>query len=139
MPLDYTTLTTRAECDAATVEVDFELLSYTVRDANIDLSEERADRSQASIAAQLSVLDTRIATAEAILGLTTIDAETREQKTLERDTALAQRKKLLKRAKQTTSVTHFLADVGVEQIARQVEVLTAVKAGIAQHRTTLPA
>jgi hypothetical protein len=71
------------------------------------------------------------------LDLTTIDDETREQKTLKRDTAVAQRKKLLKRAKQTTNVTHFLADVNVEQIDKQVELLTAVKAEIAAYRPTL--
>jgi|GEM_PF-1550818 len=139
MPLDYTLLATIAECDEATAEVDYELLTYTTRDANIDLSEVRADRTQASVTAQLNALNTTIASTEAILGLTTIDPETRAKNALEHDNAVGQRNKLLKRAKQTTNVTHFLADVKVEQIEKQVEMLTAAKAGIAARRAVLAA
>ncbi|MCC2547388.1 hypothetical protein LJY25_13110 [Hymenobacter sp. BT175] len=50
-----------------------------------------------------------------------------------------QRRKLQKRARQAAGLKEFLADVDMEQIAKQVEVLTSVKNGIAQHRATLSA
>ena len=53
----YALLTTRAECDAATADLDFELLTFTTRDANLDLADLRADRSQATSTGQLALLD----------------------------------------------------------------------------------
>lgn len=48
MALDFNTLTTRAECDAAITELDFELKTYTTRDVVGELADDRADRTQAS-------------------------------------------------------------------------------------------
>ncbi|TYZ09315.1 hypothetical protein FY528_11260 [Hymenobacter lutimineralis] len=139
MPLDYTTLSDRAQCDAATAEVDFELRSFSVRDSNLDLADERAERTQTSTAAQLARVEAKIASNDILLATAGIDEETRETATDERAALLVQRTRLQKRARQAQGVSRFLADVDVEQIAKQVEVLTAVKAGIATHRATLPA
>jgi hypothetical protein len=139
MPLDYNTLTDHAQCDAATAEVDFELRTYSVRDVTNDLAGERSERLQSSIATQLAAVVAKIARAEALLARPELTGLEREDQQDEVEALNVQRKKLLKRARQASGVNEFLADVDEEQIAKQVEVLTAVKAGITQRRAALPA
>ncbi|MCB2376537.1 hypothetical protein LGH70_03025 [Hymenobacter sp. BT635] len=79
MPLVYSSLTDRALCDAATDEIDFELLTYSARDVNSDLDDKRAERLQNSATAQLATVEARLASAEAILALPSITADEREK------------------------------------------------------------
>ena len=137
--MDYAPLTTRALCDQATAEIDFELETFTVRDANADLSDKRAERTQTSVAAQLALVQAKIAVADSILAAPGLDADTIEQHTDERDAYVVQRKKLEKRARRVSGLSEFLADVDAEQNAAQVTLLTTIRAGIAAHRATLPA
>ncbi|GAA4365253.1 hypothetical protein GCM10023185_35410 [Hymenobacter saemangeumensis] len=135
--IDYALLTTRAECDTATTELDFELLTYTTRDANLDLADMRADRSLSSTAGQLALLDGRISAAQNLLAAPGIDAALLEKTTDDLALMRAQRTKLAKRNRLSTGTTRFLASVDAQQISDQVATLTAAKAGVAAHRATL--
>ena len=137
--MEYTSLTTRAECDTATAEIDFELKTFTIRDASIDLADERADRTKASTTSQLAKIDAKIASNTALLAVPSIDADTRETATDELAAYQVRRTALAKRNRLATGVTQFLADVDAEQVATQVATLTTIKAGIVAHRATLPA
>ncbi|MFD2784132.1 hypothetical protein [Hymenobacter rubripertinctus] len=137
--IDYTILITRADCDTATAELDFELKTFSTRDATLDLADERGDRAQASASAQLASLDGRIAAAENLLAATGIAAELREATTDDLALLRAQRTKLDKRTRQQGGVRRFLAAVDAQQVADQVATLTAARAGVAAHRATLPA
>ncbi|HLK98167.1 MAG TPA: hypothetical protein VK364_10395 [Hymenobacter sp.] len=139
MPVDYSILIDRAQCDAATAEIDFELRVFTARDYNLDLADERANRSKSSITSQLAKVNSQIASADAVLATAGIDEETRETTTDERAALLVLRTRLQKRARQALGTNRFLDNVDTEQIAIQVALLTTVKAGIAQRRTELPA
>ncbi len=139
MPADFTLLTTRAECDAATAEAEFELKTFSTRDANIGLADERADRTQTSTASQLAQVDAKIASNTALLAVAALDADTRETATDELAALHVRRTGLAKRNRLATGVTRFLATVDAAQIAAQVATLTSVKAGIATRRATLPA
>ena len=137
--MDYSSLTTRAECDTATTEVDFEMRTFASRDTAGDLAGERAERTQASTASQLAKVDAKIASANAVLAAPGIDADLQETTTDELAALQVQRTKLVKRGRLSTGVVRFLAVVDAEQVAQQVATLTAVKAGIATHRATLTA
>lgn len=137
MPVAYSFLTDRAQCDSATAEIDFEMLTFTARDVNANLTDVRADRTQTTTTAQLAQVNGKIASTDAVLASPGIDAETRETATDERAALLVRRTALTKRNRLATGVTRFLADVDVEQIDAQVAVLNTVKAGIATHRATL--
>jgi predicted aminopeptidase len=138
MPLDYSTLTDRAMCDKASEEIDFELLTFSAHDVNDNLADKRTERTQSSTTSQLAVVEAKIASKQAILAATGIDDDTRENTQTELDTLLIQRRKLQKRGRQASGYKEFLADVDAEQNAAQVALLTSIKAGIAQHRATLP-
>ena len=43
---DYSFLTTWAECDAAKADVEFELKTFSYRDTGLEITDERASRSQ---------------------------------------------------------------------------------------------
>lgn len=116
-------LTTWSECDFAEAELVFELKIFATLDANIDLADERADRSHTSTGAQLAKGNAKIASA---------DADTFETSTDER-AALTKRNRL------STGVTRFLAATDAEQVVGQLATLTAVRTGIASHRATLNA
>jgi hypothetical protein len=135
--IDYALLTDRAECDAATADLDFELLTSTTRDANLDLADLRADRSQASSTGQLAVLDGKITAAESLIAATGIAPALLEATTDDLALLRAQRTKLAKRNRLSTGTTRFLASVDAQQIADQVATLTAAKAGVVTHRATL--
>ncbi|MGI4870114.1 MAG: hypothetical protein ACRYFX_02930 [Janthinobacterium lividum] len=135
--MDYSALTTKAECDAATAEVDFELRTFASRDTAADLTTERAGRAQASTTSELAKVDAKIASAQAVLAAPGIDADLTETTTDELAALQVQRTRLAKRNRLSTGVTRFLAVVDAEQVARQVQTLTDVKAGIAAHRATL--
>ena len=139
MILFYATLTDRAMCDAALAEVNFELKTFATRDANLELADDRADRSQTSTAAQLAKVNAKIATQDILLATPGLDAETLETAGDERAALLVQQKRLTKRGQQSSGVSRFLADVDAQQIADQVATLTAVRDGITAHRATLPA
>lgn len=135
--MDYTTLTTRAECDAATAEVAFELRTFTARDTVADVSGERADRNQASTTADLAKVDAKIASAEAMIAAPGISADTRQEATEELAALQVLRTRLAKRQRQAGGLPRFLALVDAEQVAAQVATLTTVQQGIATHRATL--
>lgn len=139
MAIDYSVLTTRAECDAATQELDFELKTFATRDANLDLADDRAGRAKDNTAAQLSKVNGEIASLDYRLAQPGLDATTQADLADEREGYVVQRKKLEKRNRQATGPNRLLADVDAEQIAIQVALLNQVKAGIAAHRATLPA
>jgi hypothetical protein len=138
MALDYSILTDRAQCDKATEEIDFELKTFSARDLNADVADDRADRSQNTTATQLSKVNGEISSLDYRLAQPGLSAEELEDLTDEREALVVQQKKLTKRNRQVTGVVRFLADVDVEQIAQQVALLTQVKASIAAHRATLP-
>ncbi|WP_046245332.1 hypothetical protein [Hymenobacter terrenus] len=137
--MDYSSPTTWAECDEAKEELDFELKTFTVRDASLDLAFERADRSKASTSSELAKVDSKIASNTALLGVASIDAQTREEATDELAALQVRRTTLTKRKRLTTGVVRFLGEVDAEQIASQVATLTAIRDGIAPHRATLSA
>lgn len=137
--IDYALLTTQAECDTATAELDFELRTFSTRDANLDLADERGERAQASAAAQLAALDGKIAAALNLLAAPGIDPALQETTTDDLALLQAQRTKLAKRTRQQAGVRRFLASVDAQQVADQVATLTAAKTGVAAHRATLPA
>lgn len=137
--VDYTLLTNRAECDAATADLDFELLTYTTRDANLDLADLRADRSQATSTGQLALLDGKITAAESLLAATGIAPALLEATTDDLALLRAQRTKLAKRNRLSTGTTRFLASVDAQQVTDQVATLTTAKAGVVAHRATLSA
>ena len=112
--MDFSALTTRAECDAATAEVAFELRTFTARDVVADVSGERADRSQASTSTELAKTDTKIANAQALLAAPGISAETREEATDELAALQVQRTRLAKRQRQAGGLPRFLALVDAE-------------------------
>ncbi|MBC8085505.1 MAG: hypothetical protein H7Z21_20085 [Hymenobacter sp.] len=137
--IDYLLLTTRAECDVATAELDFELLTFTTRDANLDLADLRADRNQASGTSQLAQLDSKIAADESLIAAPGIDAALLEATIDNLALQRAQRTKLAKRTRLSTGTSRFLASVDAQQVSDQVATLTAAKTGVATHRATLPA
>lgn len=139
IPLDYTILTDRAQCDQATEEIDFELKAFSARDLNADVADDRADRSKTTTTIQLAKVNGEIASLDYRLAQPGLDATVLTDLGDEREAFVVQRKKLMKRNAQVTGVERFLAAVDVEQIAQQVATLTQVKAGIAAHRATLPA
>ncbi|GAA4356790.1 hypothetical protein GCM10023185_20930 [Hymenobacter saemangeumensis] len=135
----YSLLTDRSLCDTAIAEVDFELKTYTTRDAVGELADDRASRTQTSTAAQLASVNAKIAVADAVLAAPGIDDELRETTTDERAALLVRRTALSKRNRQASGVTRFLAELDAEQIDGQVAILNAARAGIVTHRATLPA
>jgi hypothetical protein len=139
MALDYSSLTDRALCDAATAEIDFRLKTFATRDMVGDLADDRADRSQTTVAAQLTDVNARIAVVDAILAAPGIGEKQRTDSNDERAALLVRRTALTKRNQQTTGLDRFLGDVDAEQIDSQLATLGTVKAGIATHRATLPA
>lgn len=136
---DYQLLTTWAQCDAATADVTFELKTFSVRDANLALSDDRAGRSQSAGAAALAKKDADILSAQNMLARPGITQQQDEADALE--LLVAQRKQLVKRNRTTVGTAPFLADVDAVQVQGQgqVDVLTAVLTGIAAHRATLTA
>jgi hypothetical protein len=139
MALDYTTLTTWAQCDDATKEIDFALLTFSARDINADVADERDGRTQADVAARLSKVNGEISSLDYRLAEPGLDAKALGDLTDEREDLVVQRKKLVKRNDQVTGTAQFMADVKGEQIDVQVTLLTTVKAGIVAHRATLSA
>ncbi|WP_046244934.1 hypothetical protein [Hymenobacter terrenus] len=139
LTLDFTSLDTWAKCDKATEEVTFERKSFTVRDASIDLADERADRSQASGIAALAKKDGEILSTQNLLATAGLTPEARQDTADELELLQAQRKQIVKRNRQTSGTASFLADVDAGQVESQVAVLTAVLDGIATQRATLSA
>ena len=137
--LDFDLLTTRAMCDEATGELAFETKTFTTRDANIELADERADRSQNSAAAALTRKDGEIQSVQSQLTATGLAPEMQQDLTDKLELLQAQRKQLVKRGRQTAGVGRFLAAVNAVQVDGQVEVLQAILAAIAAHRATLSA
>ena len=60
---DYSFLTNWAQCDAAKADVEFELKTFSYRDTGLEITDERASRSQASGVAALAKKDGEILTA----------------------------------------------------------------------------
>ena len=137
MPIDYALLTDRAMCDKATAEVDFKLLTYTTHDAVGVLADTRADRSQSSTSAQLTVVNSKIAAADILLATAGIDPGLLEKTTDDRAALLVRRTTLSKRGRNADGLDHFLSEVDAEQVDAQVAALTTIKAGIVAHRATL--
>ncbi|MDQ2770819.1 MAG: hypothetical protein M3Y54_09995 [Bacteroidota bacterium] len=137
MLIDYDLLTDHAMCDKATEEVDFKLLTYSTHDAVGVLTDTRANRSQSSTAAQLSVVNSKIAAADILLATAGIEPGLLEKTTDERAALLVRRTTLSKRGRNADGLDHFLSEVDAEQVDTQVAALTTIKAGIATHRATL--
>lgn len=137
MSLDYTKLTTRAQCDEATAEVDYRLLTFTTRDANTTLADTRTTRTKTSASAQLDEVNGEILSAESILALPTTSAKTREAKTDELEALRLQKKRLEKRTRLDTGFDAFIDDVNEEQNDTLTTLLTTIKAGFAQRRDEL--
>ena len=136
--INYSLLTSRAECDAATTELDFELKTFSARDLNLDVADDRGERAQASGTAQLAALDGKIAAAQSLLAATGIAPDLHDATTDDLALLQAQRTKLAKRTRQQAGVARFLAAVDAQQVADQVATLTAAKAGVATRRAALP-
>ncbi|TGE15586.1 hypothetical protein [Hymenobacter elongatus] len=139
MSVDYSLLTTRALCDEATAEIEFELKTYTTREAQGELTDTRTQRTATRTTAQLAKVNAQIATQDILLATAGLDADTLQTATDERAALLVRRTSLSKSKSLTSGVARFFIGVDTEQIAKQVETLTTVKEGIATHRATLPA
>ncbi|GAB3590689.1 hypothetical protein [Hymenobacter daeguensis] len=139
MALDYSSLTDRAMCDAATAEIEFELKTYTTRQAQGELTDTRSERTATTTTAQLAKVNAQIATQDILLATAGLDADTLEAATDERAALLVRRTALTKRNRLASGLDRFLADVDGEQMEAQVATLNTAKAGIAAHRATLPA
>ena len=134
---DYSFLTTWAECDAAKADVEFELKTFSYRDTGLDLAGERASRSQTSGAAALAKKDSDILAAQnqaAVAGLTPQQKQDADD---EVELLQAQRKKIVKANRVSAGTDRFLGTVDAAQVQGQVDVLTAVLAGIATRRAQL--
>ena len=136
--INYSLLTSRAECDAATTELDFELKTFSARDLNLDVADDRGERAQASGTAQLAALDGKISAAQSLLAAPGIAPDLHDATTDDLALLQAQRTKLAKRTRQQAGVARFLAAVDAQQVADQVATLTAAKAGVATRRAALP-
>ena len=142
MAVDSALLTDRAMCDAATAEIEFELKTHTTREAVGELAEladTRTERSKNSTAAQLAVVNSKIAAADILLATAGIDPDLLEKTTDNRAALLVRRTTLIKRGRNAEGLNHFLSEVDAEQVDAQMATLTTVKAGIATRRATLPA
>ena len=134
---DYSFLTNWAECDAATVDVTFELKTFSYRDTGLEITDERASRSQASGVAALAKKDGEILIAQgqaAVVGLSPLELQDANDKV---ELLQAQRKQIMKANRVSAGTARFLGTVDAAQIDGQVAVLTTVLAGIAAHRDTL--
>ncbi|SDY58086.1 hypothetical protein [Hymenobacter psychrophilus] len=136
---DYTLLTNWAECDAATADVNFELKTYSYRDTGLDLADERADRSQASGAAALAKKDGEILTAQGQAALPSLTPQQQQDALDVVELLQSERKKIMRGNRTSAGTARFLKTVDAAQVQAQVDVLTAVLAGIATQRATLPA
>lgn len=139
LDIDFARLTTHAQCDAAKSEVAFELKTYSVRDQNLELAGNRADRSQGAAAAALAKKDGEIVSVQNQLTATGLTADQQQDLRDELELLQAQRKQLVKRNRQNAGTEVFLAAVDAVQVDAQVAVLTAVLAAIDTHRATLTA
>jgi len=136
---DYSFLTTWAECDAATVDVTFELKTYSYRDFGLDLADDRADRSQAAGAATLAKKDAEILRAQDEAARTGLTPQEQQDANDALELLLAQRKKIMKDNRTSAGTARFLGTVDAVQVQAQVDLLTAVLAGIAARRAELTA
>ena len=136
---DYSLLTTWAECDAATADVNFELKTYSYRDTGLDLADARADRSQASGAAALAKKDGEILTAQGQAALPGLTPQQQQDALDNVELLQAQRKKIMRGNRTSAGTDRFLKTVDAAQVQGQVDVLTAALAGIAAQRATLSA
>lgn len=136
---DYSFLTTWAECDAAKDDVTFELKNFSYRDTGLEITDERASRSQASGVAALAKKDGEILIAQgqaAVAGLTPVQQQDAADNV---ELLQSQRKKIVKANRVGAGTARFLGTVDAAQVQGQVDVLTAVLAGIATHRAQLTA
>ncbi|MGY3089823.1 hypothetical protein ACVWYF_002871 [Hymenobacter sp. UYAg731] len=136
---DYSFLTSWAECDAAKDDVTFELKTFSYRDTGLEITDERASRSQTSGVAALAKKDGEILVAQgqaAVAGLTPLQQQDAEDAV---ELLQAQRKKIAKANRVSTGTDRFLATVDAAQVQGQVDVLTAALAGIATRRAQLSA
>ncbi len=139
MAVDYSLLTDRAMCDAATAEINFELKTYTTRVAQGELTDTRTERTATSTTAQLARVNAQIATQDILLATPGLDADTLSVAADEHAALLVRRTALTKRNRLASGLDRFLADVDTDQVAAQVATLTTAKEGVATRRAALPA
>ena len=137
LSMDYSSLTNWAICDAAKAEIEFELKTFTTREAVGELADTRIERTKSSTTAQLTAVNSKIAAADILLSTTGIAPDLLERTTDDRAALLVRRTTLTKRGRNTAGLDHFLSDVDAEQVDAQVAKLTTIKDGIATHRATL--
>ena len=137
MTVDYALLTDRAMCDAATAEIDFELKTFTTREAQGGLTDTRSTRTATTTTAELAKTNSLIASKDVLLATPGLDAVTLQDAADERAALLVHRTALTKRGRLTSGLDRFLTEVNGAQIDTQVTTLTTIKAGIATHRATL--
>ena len=138
MALDMSSLTTRSECDEALDSLAAELDGYQVRDTNLEFSDRRADRSQATTAAKLAGAEAEIAAYTAILAQPNLPAEMRRQNESKLRKATDRRDNLNDQSGGRSGAARLLADVDAEQVAAQVTVLTNAINQVTAHKATLP-
>ena len=137
MAADYSLLTNWAMCDQATAEIEFELKTFTTREAQGELADTRSTRTATTTTAELAKVNSLIGSKDVLLATTGLDADTIQQATDERAALLVRRTSLTKRGRLASGLDRFLTDVDAEQVANQVATLTTVKAGVATRRATL--
>lgn len=137
--VDFTDLTTRADCDKATDEVTYRLETFTTRDANNALAEKRTARSQAQEADTLARLDADISKVQGVLAATSPDDRDHQDAADDLIILQARRRKLARPDAETPGYLRFMADVTAGQGDGQIAFLQAVLNGIAAHRATLSA
>ncbi|UYZ63951.1 hypothetical protein [Hymenobacter weizhouensis] len=137
MALELSTLTTRAECDEALVDLQAELDGYEQRTSNLEFSDRQAQRTQADVAGQLAGVEAEIAAHTAILAQTNLTPALRRQSEGKLRRANDRRDNLNDRGSARSGAARFLADVDAEQVAAQVTVLTNAISQVTAHRATL--
>ena len=134
---DYSFLTNWAQCDAAKADVEFELKTFSYRDTGLEITDERASRSQASGVAALAKKDGEILTAQGQAALPGLTAQQKQDADDAVELLQAQRKRIVKDNRVSAGTARFLGTVDAAQVQGQVDVLTAALAGITTRRAVL--
>lgn len=136
MSASLSSLTTRAECDAALVLLAAKLAIFQHRDDNITFADDQATARASSTAARLAkaIDDVARYTADvARPGITAVE-KLRAQNGL--ISATAQRDHLALATSAQTGADAYMVDVAADQVDSQIAVLTASQAAVTAHRAT---
>ncbi len=139
LDLDLPALDTRALTDEAIGKVTFRRKTFAVREANLDLADDRAGIRQVGAAAALAQQDGDIAGKQAELTAVGLSTDKRQLLTEELTLLQAQRPAIARRVAALNGLDRFLDSLDLGAADAMEAVLTAVLAALTAHRATLPA